>query len=238
MPTSAIDAHLRQFGALPSASWEVAASEALRIISHIIVEWATATAGEQTLVKIRPFGSYALGAHLVDSDIDVVAIGPSRLPRARFFNDLPSLLSASEPIEEVITIAHASTPVIKFRVGRLQVDLLYAQLRFRQLPASLDLVSDRVLDGVDRPSVLSINGARVALRILSGVRGGVSASRAEQRVASFRTALRGIKTWARQRCVSSNVVGFPGGVGWAILVAKICELFVAISCAHSVCSWP
>lgn len=42
---------------------------------------------------------------------------------------------------------------------------------------------------------------------------------------NFKSTLRLIKVWAKNRGISSNQIGYLGGISWAILVAKICQLF-------------
>lgn len=72
-----------------------------------------------------------------------------------------------------------------------------------------------MLDGLDQAGIKSITGPRVTDEILALV--------PEHK--SFRTALRAIKLWAQRRAIYANIVGFPGGVAWAMLVARVCQLY-------------
>lgn len=75
-----------------------------------------------------------------------------------------------------------------------------------------DLLDDNILKGCDKESVRSLNGTRVADILLKQV----------PNVDHFRTTLRCVKLWAKNRGIYSNVLGYFGGVAFMILVAKIC----------------
>jgi poly(A) polymerase len=83
------------------------------------------------------------------------------------------------------------------------------------VPDDLELSDNNILKNLDDRCVRSINGSRVTDEIL----------RLVPNIPSFRIALRTIKFWAKRRAIYSNIMGFLGGVAWAMLVARICQLY-------------
>lgn len=88
-------------------------------------------------------------------------------------------------------------------------------MNISSIPDDIELNETFLSYCIDDQSIRSLNGNRVSRDILSLV----------PDKETFRTSLRCIKLWANSKGVYSNVHGFLGGVAWAILVARICQLY-------------
>uniref|UniRef100_A0A667XGM0 polynucleotide adenylyltransferase n=1 Tax=Myripristis murdjan TaxID=586833 RepID=A0A667XGM0_9TELE len=160
--------------------------------------------------KIFTFGSYRLGVHTkgISSHISHVFFFP-----------------AYEDTAEVEAVEDAFVPVIKFKFDGIEIDLLFARLALQAIPDNLDLRGDSILRNLDIRCIRSLNGCRVTDEILYLV----------PNKENFRLTLRAIKLWAKRRGIYSNMLGFLGGVSWAMLVARTCQLYpnaVAATLVH------
>ncbi|KAF1947440.1 Poly(A) polymerase [Clathrospora elynae] len=169
--------------------------------------------------KVFTFGSYALGVHGPSSDIDTLVVAPKFVTIDEFFQTFPPTfkeMSRVEDIKEFVPVEDAFVPIIKMEYRGVSIDLLFASLpRMASIPKDMDTIDKKNLEGLGESATRSVNGTRVTKELLAAV----------PQNNSFRHALRAIKLWSSRRGIYGAVFGYPGGVAWAIMVARICQLY-------------
>ncbi|NXL82980.1 PAPOG polymerase, partial [Alectura lathami] len=167
--------------------------------------------------RIFTFGSYRLGVHTKGADIDAVCVAPSHVERSDFFQSFFEKLKHQQGIKNLRVIEDAYVPVVKFEFDGIEIDLVFARLPVKTVSDNLDLRDDSSLRNLDIRCVRSLNGCRVTDEIMHLV----------PNKENFQLTLHAIKLWAKRRGIYSNVLGFLGGVSWAMLVARTCQLYPA-----------
>lgn len=170
---------------------------------------------EQMTGKIFTFGSYRLGVHGRGADIDTLIVAPRHIDRSDFFKTFVNFLRAMRNCEYVRPVEEAFVPVIKTKIDGIELDILFSKLALKNVPQDQELRDVMLLKNLDEKSVRSLNGCRVTDDILQLV----------PNINSFRLALRAVKFWAKRRGIYSNVLGYLGGVSWAMLLARACQLY-------------
>ncbi len=169
--------------------------------------------------RIFTYGSFRLGVFGPGSDIDTLVVAPKKVSRNDFFKYFPDLLIEMTPegtITDLKPVEESFVPIIKFEYSGISIDLIFCSLQTQeQILPSLDLLDNKNLIGLNEVDLRCVNGTRVTDAILELV----------PQKAVFRTALRAIKLWAQRRAIYANIIGFPGGVAWAMLVARVCQLY-------------
>ncbi|KIW30845.1 uncharacterized protein PV07_02538 [Cladophialophora immunda] len=189
--------------------------------------------------KVYPYGSYRLGVFGPGSDIDTLAIAPRHVKREDFFEFFPAILkrtierenverekhNAENPPEKhlqihtlssLVPVPDSFVPIIKLAISDIEIDLIFASIATLQtIPPKLSLNDNSLLMGLDQASIRAVTGPRVTDEIIALV----------PIEKTFRAALRAIKLWAQRRAIYANIVGYPGGVAWAMLVARVCQFY-------------
>lgn len=171
--------------------------------------------------RVFTYGSYRLGVYGPGSDMDTLVVAPKYVTVEQYFRIFPEVLVEMAPpgaITDLTPVPEAFVPIIKFEFSGISIDLIFCSIQtLTQLPAdkSWSLADNNLLRGLSENEVRSLNGTRVTDEILNLV----------PEPATFKLALRAIKLWAQRRAIYANIMGYPGGVAWAMLVARVCQLY-------------
>ena len=215
---------LRARGSFESTAETKKRVEVLNNIQHMAEEFVYTVSIEKNMSegmardaggKIFTFGSYRLGVYSSGSDIDTLVVVPKHVSRSDFFEVFEGILKKRPELQEIASVPDAFVPIIKFEFDGISIDLIFARLDIPRVPKDLTLEDKNLLRNIEEKDLRALNGTRVTDEILTLV----------PKTTVFKHALRCIKMWAQQRAIYANMFGFPGGVAWAMLVARICQLY-------------
>lgn len=215
-----------EFKSTETADYNLVLNQVLASLRKLVKDWVYNTALKHKISpnivskvggEVHMSGSLKLGVYGTSSDIDILCVVPHFVDRENdFFGDFFNILKAHPSTSDLRGIKDAHVPLIKMKFSGIDIDLLFARLRFECVNDSLKSIwDDSVLAGCDEQSINSLNTYRNNDLILS------LAPNKE----TFKQTLRLIKIWAKRRQLYSNKLGLLGGISWAILTAKICQLF-------------
>ncbi|KAF2888378.1 hypothetical protein ILUMI_17795 [Ignelater luminosus] len=180
------------------------------------------------------------------ADIDALCVAPRHIYRSDFFTSFLKLLKLQAGVTKLRAVEEAFVPVIKMNFDGIDVDMLFARLLLKEIPETMSLQDDYLLKNLDQKCVRSINGRRVTDEILLSVPDADSFKHTLRVIKLWakRTYLTDsfimssylilnmwfcfyFLTWIylTGRGIYSNALGYLGGVSWAILVARICQLY-------------
>ncbi len=92
--------------------------------------------------SLLSFGSYRLGVHTPDADVDCLVLAPPHIQRHDFFDSWISVLKSQENVCDLHPVATAYTPVVKFSMDGIKIDMIFARLDHASVQVNNWLLAD------------------------------------------------------------------------------------------------
>lgn len=193
---------------------------ALRRLKLLFASWVRDTLGLPDVAAALPrfamflAGSYRMGTHAADGDIDCVIVTDASISRSAVFSGFAGYLAQTPGIDDLQVLAGARVPLLGFTLDGQEFDVMTCHLREAVLPPRDALLSSyEWMNGLDEASVLSFNGPRLTELLLH-----TFCSSAHGVAQEALVAIRFLRHWAKARGVYSNKAGFFGGVNLSLMV--------------------
>ncbi len=160
-------------------------------------------------------GSHRLGVAGPDADLDVVGFGPASMEPGEAFERLSQTLREQGHRVEARAIVQAAVPRLALVLDGQAVDVQHARWPSDvAAPEDLENLAEHPardrLDAASHDALLAVLDAE-ALLVHAARHGGVE---------RFVGALRQLRAWAATQDVSSNALGYPGGLAWAVMLGR------------------
>jgi len=143
--------------------------------------------------------------------VDLLCLG--NFAHNLFFEVIQKALTDFPDIKIIRVVEDAVVPIIKLKVKGIDVDVQYAKMLSPITNFDWRSISPLELRKLDKKSLRSFNGLIDTEIILKSV----------PNRETFITILKFVKYWALKRGIYSQIYGYFGGVGWTLLVARLCQ---------------
>jgi poly(A) polymerase len=163
---------------------------------------------------VIPFGSYRLNVHVAGADIDTICVVPTGYDLRQTFLDFSDYLTNRQNLFKSVTvdcIVDAFVPIISAVLDGVEVDIL---LVFAPVDVTIPMLRN--------PKAAGLNLDEFSMRSLNGFRNTEDIREMVPNASVFTGALRAIKIWAKNRGIYGSTYGFPSGISYAILTARVC----------------
>jgi poly(A) polymerase len=182
--------------------------QALGKLYHLFKSWCSSP------FHMFVSGSYRLGVHSKDADIDVLFVTTAAITRSMVFREFVQRLQECDDVQDLQPVPRARVPIIGLKLFQQDFDVLTCHLKVDTLPTKAALLSSyEWMNCLEEECILAFNGPRVTEVILSNL----------TRPTQYVTALRFLRHWAKQRCIYSNKSGYLGGINLSIMLLYIVQ---------------
>lgn len=167
--------------------------------------------------RLFPLGAWAAGVLQPSDEVDVLFIAPESMQLPAFRSALCHVLerTAARSIANPGPDGALSAPGVRFEIQGIRVNLLLSQ-KIDGLPLPTGSIVVDNMAGMFARDVWD--------RILLGVHNRHR----------FKSLLRLVRCWAKQRGLYGGWLGFPTGTAWAICCAKVCLQYPNAELAQAV----
>jgi len=167
--------------------------------------------------RLVEFGSCALTPNYRAMDVDLLLMGSPHVLNDSAESNFEEFIKARPGITCVSRCEGSRfTPaLVRFKLDQFSVDLQFARVDDEALDEHYSLNRDwsQVRPSLDANSLMSLRAVAVSRKILEIV----------PETKRFRLILRLVKRWALRRAIYKHKFGYPGGIAFTILVAKVCK---------------
>lgn len=166
------------------------------------------------LSGLYPYGSFALGAMIPGSDIDIVWVVPDILHPSELLLQLQEQLKQKGVSQRSRYREHAAHPILDLMFDHGDIELSCLGMPADFLPFSYTQIMPE--ETLSEHEMSRWRGLYDAYMIQTHMN--------ECGLASvYPQVLQRIKTWATRRAISGKAYGYLGGIDWSILVAWSCR---------------